>query len=139
MKFPIRTVKKAPHYQQIQLVALQPNKWWTIFSAFCLFAYSHHTYRIDNNARQKRLWGRGGIELLIGIIIPLLFILLTCCLSDYNKTDTHIVLKVLLFYISIPMPLLLILLFFGLISYCIKRICFITASNPLERVETNAL
>ena len=54
-----------------------PGRWWTHFSD--LFAVSLVLITITGlvmNKGSKGLWGRGGIELVLGIAIPLLFIFL---------------------------------------------------------------
>ena len=52
-----------------------PNRWWTVFAD--IFAVALMIITITGVIMikgHKGLWGRGGIELLLGIIIPLLFI-----------------------------------------------------------------
>lgn len=54
-----------------------PGRWWTHFSD--LFAVSLIIITITGiimNKGSKGLWGRGGIELILGIVVPLLFIFL---------------------------------------------------------------
>lgn len=54
-----------------------PGRWWTHFSD--LFALSLIIITLSGVVMikgSKGLWGRGGIELLIGIIIPLLFLII---------------------------------------------------------------
>ena len=71
-------VKKRPIISQFNWLHYNPNKWWTIFSD--IFAFSLILITLTGliiTRGKKGLWGRGGIELIIGIIIPLLFILLT--------------------------------------------------------------
>ena len=71
-------VKKRPFISQFNWLHYNPNKWWTLFSD--IFAFSLLTITITGlimTRGKKGLWGRGGIELTIGILIPLLFILLT--------------------------------------------------------------
>ncbi len=71
-------VRKRPIISQFNWLHYNPNKWWTIFSD--IFAFSLITITLTGlfiTRGKKGLWGRGGIELIIGIIIPLLFVLLT--------------------------------------------------------------
>ena len=71
-------VRKRPIISQFNWLHYNPNKWWTIFSD--IFAFSLILITLTGlvmTRGKKGLWGRGGIELIIGIIIPLLFILLT--------------------------------------------------------------
>ncbi len=54
-----------------------PGRWWTHFSD--IFAVSLILITITGlimNKGSKGLWGRGGIELILGIAVPLLFIFL---------------------------------------------------------------
>ncbi len=71
-------VRKRPLISQFNWLHYNPNKWWTVFSD--IFAFSLIIIILTGlvmTRGKKGLWGRGGIELIIGIIIPLLFILLT--------------------------------------------------------------
>ena len=71
-------VKKRPIISQFNRLHYNPHKWWTIFSDIFIFSLIVITLTGLVMTRGKNgLWGRGGIELIIGIIIPLLFILLT--------------------------------------------------------------
>ncbi len=71
-------VKKRPIISQFNWLHYNPNKWWTIFSDIFCFALIIITLTgLIMTKGKKGLWGRGGIELIIGIIIPLLFIVLT--------------------------------------------------------------
>ena len=54
-----------------------PGKWWTWFSDIFAFALIFITLTgIIMVKGNKGVWGRGGIELLLGILIPLLFLFL---------------------------------------------------------------
>lgn len=69
-------VRKRPIISQMNRLHYNPNKWWTLFSdifAFTLIIITLTGLIITRG--KKGLWGRGGIELIIGIIIPLIFIL----------------------------------------------------------------
>jgi hypothetical protein len=71
-------VRKRPIISQFNWLHYNPHKWWTIFSD--IFAFSLIVITLTGlvmTRGKKGLWGRGGIELIIGILIPLLFILLT--------------------------------------------------------------
>lgn len=70
-------VRKRPIISKLNWLHYNPHKWWTIFSD--VFAFSLIIITITGiimTRGKKGLWGRGGVELLIGIIIPLLFIFL---------------------------------------------------------------
>ena len=72
------SVKKRPLISGINRLHYNPNLWWTIFSD--LFAVSLILITIIGaimNKGKKGLLGRGGIELIIGITLPLLFIFFT--------------------------------------------------------------
>ena len=71
-------VRKRPIISQFNWLHYNPHKWWTIFSD--IFAFSLIVITLTGllmTRGKKGLWGRGGIELIIGILIPLLFILFT--------------------------------------------------------------
>lgn len=54
-----------------------PGKWWTWFSDIFAFTLIFITLTgIIMVKGNKGVWGRGGIELLLGILIPLLFLFL---------------------------------------------------------------
>ena len=72
----LEQVKKRPIISQMNRLHYNPNKCWTIFSdifAFALIVITLSGLFITRGS--KGLWGRGGIELIIGIIIPLVFML----------------------------------------------------------------
>lgn len=71
------SIKKRPVLHVLNRLHYNPGKGWTIFSdvfasALIIIAISG-LFIVRGN---KGLWGRGGIELAIGILIPLLFIYL---------------------------------------------------------------
>lgn len=71
------SVKKRPVFSSLNRLHYNPNRWWTIFSD--VFATSLIIITVTGlvmNKGRKGIMGRGGIELIIGIIIPLLFIFL---------------------------------------------------------------
>ena len=54
-----------------------PGRWWTYFSDFFAIGLLLITFSgLIMIKGKKGLWGRGGVELLIGILIPILFFLL---------------------------------------------------------------
>lgn len=70
-------LKKRPVFYQLSFLHYNPGKWWTVFSDFfavCLVLICITGLFIHKGKRG--LIGIGGIELLIGILIPVLFILL---------------------------------------------------------------
>lgn len=72
------SVRKRPVLSALNRLHYNPGKWWTIFSD--VFAVSLLVITVSGMIMlkgKKGLWGRGGIELLIGIAIPLSFIFLT--------------------------------------------------------------
>lgn len=71
------SVKKRPVLSALNRLHYNPNRNWTYFSDFFAFALVIITLSgLIIMKGPKGLWGRGGIELLIGILIPLAFILL---------------------------------------------------------------
>lgn len=72
------SVKKRQIISSINRLHYNPNLWWTIFSDIFIGSLIIITLTgIIMNKGKKGIMGRGGIELIIGIIIPLLFIFLT--------------------------------------------------------------
>lgn len=70
-------LKKRPIISQFNRLHYNPGKLWTIFSD--IFAISLIIITITGifiNKGKKGILGRGGIELLVGIIVPILFMLL---------------------------------------------------------------
>lgn len=71
------SLKKRPIISQFNRLHYNPGKWWTLFSD--IFAISLIVITITGifiNKGKKGILGRGGIELLAGIIVPILFMLL---------------------------------------------------------------
>ncbi len=73
----LETLKRRPVFYQVNFLHYNPNKWWTWFSdlfagALILFAITG----IFMVRGKKGAWGRGGIYILLGIIIPLLILFL---------------------------------------------------------------
>lgn len=70
-------LKKRPIISQFNRLHYNPGRWWTVFSDF--FAVSLIVITLTGifmNKGKKGVWGRGGIELLAGIIVPILFMFL---------------------------------------------------------------
>lgn len=72
------SIKRRPLIGHMTNLHYNPGKWWTWFADIFAVALITITltglFMLKGN---KGLWGRGGIELLIGIAIPILFILLS--------------------------------------------------------------
>lgn len=69
------SVRKRPVLSVLNRLHYNPNRRWTIFSDIFAFALVVITLSgIFMNKGAKGITGRGGIELLAGIVIPLLFI-----------------------------------------------------------------
>lgn len=69
-------VRKRVIISQMNWLHYNPHKWWTLFSD--IFAFSLIVITLTGlfiTRGKKGLLGRGGIELIIGILIPLGFIL----------------------------------------------------------------
>lgn len=72
------SVKKRPVISALNRLHYNPGRWWTIFSD--IFAVSLLIITLTGIVMlkgKKGIWGRGGIELTVGILIPLLFIFFT--------------------------------------------------------------
>lgn len=70
-------LKRRPLISSMVQLHFNPGKWWTWFAdafAICLIIITISGMVMIKGP--KGLWGRGGIELLAGILIPILF--LTC-------------------------------------------------------------
>lgn len=69
-------LKKRPFFSQLSSLHYNPGKWWTLFSD--IFACSLIVICLTGifmNKAKKSIWGVGGVELLAGILIPILFLL----------------------------------------------------------------
>lgn len=69
-------VRKRPVLGPMNRLHYNPSKWWTMFSD--IFAVALIIITVSGVIMlkgPKSLWGRGGIELLIGAAIPILFLL----------------------------------------------------------------
>ncbi|MGL5690955.1 MAG: PepSY-associated TM helix domain-containing protein [Bacteroidales bacterium] len=70
------SIKKRPFFSQINWLHFNP-KGWTIFADLVAIGLILITLTgIFMNKGKNGLWGRGGIEVIIGILIPILFIFL---------------------------------------------------------------
>ncbi|MGV8963859.1 MAG: PepSY-associated TM helix domain-containing protein [Candidatus Saccharimonadaceae bacterium] len=70
----LEQIKKRAFISQMNRLHYNPHKWWTIFSD--IFAFSLIVITLTGlfiTRGSKGLWGRGGIELIVGIIAPLIF------------------------------------------------------------------
>ena len=70
-------IRKRPFFSSLNRLHYNPTRWWTWFSdifAVCLLIITITGLFMLKGP--KGMIGRGGIEFLIGILIPLLFILL---------------------------------------------------------------
>lgn len=71
------SLKRRPLISSMVQLHFNPGKWWTWFAdafAVCLLIITLSGVVMIKGP--KGLWGRGGIELVIGILVPILF--LTC-------------------------------------------------------------
>lgn len=69
-------LKKRPFFSQLSFLHYNPSNWWTIFSD--IFAVSLIIICISGlfiNKGRNGLKGIGGIELIAGILIPILFLI----------------------------------------------------------------
>lgn len=70
------SIKKRPFFSQINWLHFNP-KGWTVFADLVAIGLILITLTgIFMNKGKHGLWGRGGIEVIIGILIPVLFIFL---------------------------------------------------------------
>lgn len=70
-------LKKRPVFYQVNYLHYNPDRWWMwfsdIFAGGLIFLAVTSLFMVRG---KKGVWGRGGIYTLIGIIIPILFLLL---------------------------------------------------------------
>lgn len=72
------SVKKRPVLSAFTRLHYNPNRWWTVFSdVFAVALLLITASGLLMNRGRTGLWGRGGIELILGIVIPLLFLLIS--------------------------------------------------------------
>ncbi len=72
------SIRKRPLLSSLNRLHYNPSRWWTVFSDIflgCLVVIILSGLVMIRGP--KGLWGRGGIELLAGILVPLLFIFLS--------------------------------------------------------------
>lgn len=68
------SIRKRPLLSSMNRLHYNPSRWWTVFSD--VFLASLVVIVVSGLVMlrgPKGLWGRGGIELLAGILIPVLF------------------------------------------------------------------
>lgn len=69
------SVKRRPLISSMVQIHYNPGRWWTWFAdafAVCLIIIT--LSGLVMNGGSKGLWGRGGIELIAGILVPILFL-----------------------------------------------------------------
>ncbi len=69
------SVKRRPLISSMVQIHYNPGRWWTWFAdafAVCLIVIT--LSGLVMNGGSKGLWGRGGIELIAGILVPILFL-----------------------------------------------------------------
>lgn len=69
------SVKRRPLISSMVQIHYNPGRWWTWFAdtfAVCLIIIT--LSGMVMNGGSKGLWGRGGIEFIAGILIPILFL-----------------------------------------------------------------
>ena len=72
------SLRRRPLVSSMTTMHYNPNRWWTWFSdAFAVALLVITLTGLLMVKGSKGLWGRGGIELLIGIAIPITILLLT--------------------------------------------------------------
>lgn len=72
------SLRRRPLVSSMTTMHYNPNKWWTWFSdAFAVSLIVITLTGMFMIKGRKGLWGRGGVELLIGIAIPILLLILT--------------------------------------------------------------
>lgn len=79
------SIRKRPLLSSMNRLHYNPSRWWTVFSD--VFLASLVVIVVSGLVMlrgPKGLWGRGGIELLAGILIPVLFMFF--CLTTESET-----------------------------------------------------
>lgn len=72
------SLRRRPLVSTMTTMHYNPNKWWTWFAdAFAVALITITLTGVLMLKGKKGLWGRGGVELLIGIAIPLLLLFLS--------------------------------------------------------------
>ncbi len=72
----IEYVTKRSFFYETAILHYNPQKWWTVFSdiyagAMILLAITS----LFMNRSKKGAWGRGGVYIVLGIIIPIMFLI----------------------------------------------------------------
>ncbi len=68
-------VKKRPFVSDFVKLHFNPGKWWTWFAdAFAISLIIITITGVVMVKGPKGLWGRGGIEMVIGILVPIIFL-----------------------------------------------------------------
>ena len=71
------SLRRRPLVSQMTTLHYNPHKWWTCFSdAFAVSLIVITLTGMFMIKGRKGLWGRGGVEMLIGIALPILLLLL---------------------------------------------------------------
>ena len=71
------SLRRRPLVSQMTTLHYNPHKWWTSFSdAFAVSLIVITLTGMFMIKGRKGLWGRGGVEMLIGIALPILLLLL---------------------------------------------------------------
>jgi len=72
----IEFLKKRPVFYQVNYLHYNPNSWWMwfsdIFAGGLIFLSLTSLFMVKGT---KGIWGRGGIYMMVGIIIPILFLI----------------------------------------------------------------
>lgn len=72
------SLRRRPLISPMTTMHYNPNKWWTWFAdAFAVALIVITLTGLFMVKGSKGLWGRGGVELLIGIALPIVILLLT--------------------------------------------------------------
>ena len=72
------SLRRRPLVSTMTTMHYNPNKWWTWFAdAFAVALITITLTGLLMLKGKKGLWGRGGVELLIGIAIPMLLLFLS--------------------------------------------------------------
>jgi hypothetical protein len=73
----METIKRRPIFHHVNYLHYNPMKWWTWFSdAFAIAMIIFAITGLFMVKGKKGLWGRGGIYALIGVLIPIIFLIL---------------------------------------------------------------
>lgn len=69
------SVKRRPLISSMVQIHYNPGRWWTWFAdAFAVSLIIITLSGMVMNGGSKGLWGRGGIELIAGILVPIIFL-----------------------------------------------------------------